>query len=142
MGAVREALRPWRWTRAWERWYRRALPAYWVFLFACTHAPLPRVGDIPGGDKTLHVLAFAVLAFFYWRFAESFGRPVRGRVFWIALPLLMAYAALDELLQGPFGRYPDWRDWVANCVGICGVLFVLEFFRRRGIRVRKRGSGR
>ena len=48
-----------RWNRSWERWYRQALPAYWVLLFFLTHLPkLTLPGAPPQSDKLAHVVAW------------------------------------------------------------------------------------
>jgi VanZ family protein len=122
---------PGEWSEPWRRWYRRALPAYWVFLFCVTHFPkLELPGRVPQSDKLLHVAAFGLLAFLYWRFAEARHRPLSGRFVWIALAVLVLYAALDEWLQGFAGRSADLTDWLANVLGVVLVLAALEWRRR------------
>lgn len=119
------------WTPGWEHFYRRILPAYWVFLFLCTHFPR---ADLPGprdSDKGVHFAAFGLLAFLYWRCAESIRRPLPGAFVWSAAAALTGYAALDEGLQQYFGRESDWIDWSCDVGGIVGVLGVLEWRRRR-----------
>jgi len=121
----------WAWSRGWRHFYRRALPAYWIFLFVSTH--LPKL-DLPGpreSDKLAHATAFAALAFFFWKFHESFGRPLRERFVWQAAAWLVAYAAVDEYLQQFVGRRAGVDDWLANVTGVALVLGVLEWLRRR-----------
>ena len=117
----------------WARWYRRALPTYWIFLFCVTHFPKLSLGPLAprNTDKLAHFVAFGLLAFVYWRFNESFGRPVSSRFVWVAAPLLSAYAALDEYLQQFVNRSPGVGDWLANVAGIVTVLAVFEIRRRR-----------
>lgn len=120
------------WTDEWRRWYRHALPAYWVFLFTSTHLPRLRVPlPTPAADKVLHLAAFGLLAFLFWRCAEAIRRPVSPTFVWFALIVLAAYAAVDEYLQSFVGRSADLADWLANVVGIGAVLGVLEWRRRR-----------
>jgi VanZ family protein len=115
----------------WDRWYRRTLPAYWVFLFCATHFPGLRIhGPVPHPDVLAHLVAFGLLAFLFWRFVESFGRPLSGRFVWIAALWLGAYATLDEYLQQFVNRGTDVWDWLANLVGVTSVLAVLEWRRR------------
>jgi len=117
--------------RGWRTWYRRALPAYWIFLFLATHFPRLDLRGAPvPSDKFMHFTAFGLLAFLYWRFRESFGRPVGGRFVWSALAVLAVYSATDEYLQGFVGRSPDIRDWAANMSGVATALAVLELLRR------------
>lgn len=123
---------------SWKRWYRRALPAYWVFLFLLTHFPsLTLRGAPPQTDKIAHVAAFGLLAFLFWRFAETFSRPLPPTFVWIAGVALVAYAAVDEFLQRFVNRGPDITDWLADAAGIVVVLAALEWRRRRG----ERGAG-
>jgi TRAP-type uncharacterized transport system fused permease subunit len=108
-----------------------ALPLYVVALFASTHVPHVRIpGQIPQSDKVLHFTAFAILAFLAWQFQRARGRPPGPRFVWVAGPILIAYAALDELTQDLVGRWTDPVDFAANAAGIVTVLTVLELRRR------------
>jgi VanZ family protein len=126
----------WSWSDRWNNLYRRLLPAYWVFLFVVTHLPKLKLGGPRQTDKMVHVVAFGVLAFLFWRFAETFRRPLSGRFIFRAAAILLAYAALDEYLQQFVGRNTAWLDGLANAVGVAIVLTVLEAGRRRQIRTR------
>ena len=126
----------------WTRWYRRALPAYWIFLFACTHFPNLRL-DVPieSPDKYAHLGAFGLLAFLWWRFAETIKRLLSARFVWISAFWLGAYAAFDEYLQQFVGRTTDLEDWLCNMVGILAVLAALEWRRRVTVRRARPVSG-
>ena len=119
----------------WTHWYRRILPAYWFFLFSATH--LPKL-SLPGGvsftDKIAHAVAFGILAFLFWRFAETLHYPLSRKFVWIAMFSLGAYAAFDEWLQPLVGRGAEPMDWVVDVLGIALVLAVLERQRRRRVR--------
>jgi VanZ family protein len=105
------------------RWYRIALVAYWIALFAATHYPrIPIPGEVPHGDKLVHFTAFGLLAFLF-RKAVPLG-------VWPSAAILIAYAALDEWLQQFVGRFTDPIDFVANAAGIVTVLVVLQLRRR------------
>lgn len=119
---------------AWTEWYRRALPAYWISLFCLTHFPRLRL-DVPirASDKLAHLAAFALLAFLFWRFAETIRRPLSARFVWIAGFWLTVYAALDEYLQQFVGRGTDLIDWLFDLAGIAVVLALLEWRRRRAV---------
>lgn len=119
------------WSRSWEHWYRRVLPAYWIFLFCAMHFPGPRLlRPIPETDKLVHLAAFGLLAFLFWRFAESFNRDLSGRFVWVAFFTLGVYAAADEYLQQFVNRQTSWLDGLANVAGIVLVLILLEVRRR------------
>lgn len=119
------------WSAAWDRWYRRTLAAYWVFLFCATHFPRPRLpGTLPQEDKLVHFVAFGVLAFLLWRCAETYKRELSGWFPVIALLGLAAYGALDEYLQQFVNRNTSVIDWLANVAGVVTALALLEFQRR------------
>jgi VanZ family protein len=122
----------------WTQWYRRALPAYWLFLFCVTHLPFLRL-DLPieSSDKVAHLGAFGLLAFLFWRFVEALGRPLSGRFVYLAGFWLFAYAGFDEYLQQFVGRSTDLDDWLCDTAGITAVLLLLEWRRRKA---RPRGS--
>ena len=131
----------------WAQWYRRALPAYLLFLFSVTHLPFLRL-DVPiaSSDKLAHLGAFGLLAFLFWRFVEALGRPPSGRFVYIAAFWLIAYAAFDEYLQQFVGRSTDLDDWLCDVGGIAAVLALLEWRRRKArprgpARDESRGSG-
>jgi VanZ family protein len=123
----------------WNHWYRRALPAYWIFVLCGTHFPDLAVGEgaPPWTDKVLHLGVFAGLALFFWKFFETFRRPVSGRFVWHALVVLLSYAVLDEFTQRYVGRSSDVVDWLFGAGGIAAMLALLEWRRRVGLR---RGS--
>ncbi len=120
-----------RWNEAWTHWYRRALPAYWILLFCLTHFPELEVGGPPSSDKVAHLAAFGLLAFLFWRFAETLWQPLTGRFVWIAAAGLLMYAAFDEYTQQFVGRGVEGVDLAANATGIALALAFLEWRRRR-----------
>jgi VanZ family protein len=81
-------------------------------------------------DKLAHFVAFGVLAFLFWRFAESFERKLSARFVWLALIGLGLYAGADEYLQQFVNRHTSWTDWFANLAGLVAVLVALEWRRR------------
>jgi VanZ family protein len=111
------------------------LPAYGIFLFCLTHFPNLEV-DVPirAPDKLAHVGAFGLLAFLFWRFAQTLWYPLSNRFVLAAAGCLAAYAALDEYLQGFVGRSTDLVDWLCDVGGIAVVLGLLEWRRRRARR--------
>ena len=116
----------------WDHWYRRALPAYWIFLFCVTHFPKLTL-DLPvrRGDKIAHSVAYGLLAFLFWRFGETFGRPLSARFVWLAALWIGLYGAVNEWLQPFVGRSGDVLDWVYDVAGAGVVLAGLEWRRRR-----------
>ncbi|MGD8454398.1 MAG: VanZ family protein [Phycisphaerae bacterium] len=115
----------------WDDWYRRTLPAYWAFLFAVTHFPALRLGDVPGSAYLAHVCAYGLLAFLLWRFGETFWRPLPPWYLWFAGITIAAYGAIDEWSQAWFGRGTDFVDWLCDLFGMGTVLALLTWRQRR-----------
>jgi VanZ family protein len=116
-----------------------AIGLYWLLLFVLTHLPgdprpEPPEGVIPHLDKLAHSAAFAGLAFLACVGASTF-RPVTPQVLGSVAAALALYAAVDEQTQGwvPF-RVPDFRDWVADMlgmlVGLCAFLLACRLASR------------
>ena len=92
------------------------LAAYWTFLFASTHVPLPKDALPANSDKAAHFVAYAGLSFLLGLWLSLRGpMTIGGYVF--VLAVAAAYGAVDELTQIPVGRTGDVWDWVADCVG-------------------------
>jgi len=132
-GGRSAVLRPLQSRAAWDDWFRRALPAYWIFLFSATHFPELRLDwGVSNPDKYAHVTAFALLAVLFWRFAETLYRPLSARFAWLAMLWLAAYAAFDEYTQQFVGRGTNLPAWLASTSGIVGAALIMEALRRRG----------
>lgn len=114
----------------WDRIWLLALPLYVIALFVATHYPRITIpGDIPQSDKLVHFVAFALLAFLWWRFIAALGHE-SSRLLVASAVGLLAYAALDEYLQQFVGRHTDVMDFLADGAGIVGVLAVIALARR------------
>lgn len=76
--------------------------------------PLPEVGV---GDKTSHVITYAVLAGYFGVLARRLATLYR------VAAGIMIYGALIEIAQGMTGyRYAEWGDLIANGAGTAGGL--------------------
>ena len=86
-----------------------------VLLYLCL-APAKALPQETLWDKAEHAIAWFVLAAVGLAFWPS--RP--GRIAGFSLAL----GAVVEVLQAimPFGRDGDWRDWVADSVGVAAAL--------------------
>lgn len=108
-----------------------SLVSYWLTLFILTHIPIPQLVREAGvSDKSLHFLAYLILTFLLW-FAISPDRKVNWRwpAVWWVLFVIVAYALLDEWLQGYVrGRSRDVMDLVANLAGTLTGLILFSFF--------------
>lgn len=96
-----------------------ALVLYWILLFIGTHIPPSQLKiQLHESDKLVHCLAFAGLTFLMcW--AVPTKRTSLHQNTLIAGAIAIVYAAIDELLQIPVGRTADWKDFYADCIGVC-----------------------
>ena len=104
---------PWRWPQRLRRGAYAAAVAMLLYLCLAPSQDLPKVSL---WDKAEHGLAWCVLAglgLIFWP-----ERPARVATF------AVAFGGLVEVLQGvlPVGRDADWRDWVADGVGVAAAL--------------------
>jgi VanZ family protein len=103
---------------------------YWLTLFVLTHIPQPRMVDVPLGDKTAHLIAYALLAsLLLLSLRKSRVRKVEA----ITLLICISYGAIDEWLQAiPFiHRSCELYDWFADCTGAALAVAVLSMLLRR-----------
>lgn len=106
-----------------------ALLSYWPILFYLAHRPIPQlVYRAHVSDKTLHLLAYLILAFLLW-FAVSPDKRANWRkaTVWWVFAIAMIYGAVDEVLQGYVGRNCDAMDFLADAVGVFAGLILFSF---------------
>jgi len=94
------------------------LGAYWLLMFVITHIPIPPIKAPPQSDKLVHFVGYGILMFLF-RARQVLHRKkgFTGSV-WFAAFVLVLYAVIDELLQGPVNRSPDFNDGVADAIGV------------------------
>ncbi|MEK9878339.1 MAG: VanZ family protein [Paracoccaceae bacterium] len=78
--------------------------------------PIEASGGLRGGDKVVHFLAFAILAFPI----ACTGR-LRMSILFFACSI---YGGVIELLQPSFGRGAEVLDWIADMLGVAFGIFV------------------
>lgn len=92
---------------------------YWGAMFAGTHVrfsgPLPLLAHGPG-DKTMHFVAYAGLAFLWLVAASTFGR-ISWPMYLIVMIGAAMYGAVDEVSQSLVGRDTDLADWRFDVLG-------------------------
>lgn len=101
--------------------------------------PGRKLPDVRVSDKMEHLLAFAMLAFWFGSIL------VRRDFFWLAVALI-AFGGLIELAQGAmrFGREADIKDLLADSIGVVlGLALALTPLGRwaRWLESRLGGSG-
>ena len=84
-----------------------------LLLLAVAIASLIPIKDVGVGDKTAHLMTYALLSGWFSLLAANRRRLGLGALG------LMAYGVLIEALQGLTGyRHAEWADLLANAVGI------------------------
>ena len=115
-------MKPARQTLVWP-WTARLLAAgtvaYTAVLVFATHYPRPEelLARNPPSDKTLHFVAYAVLAAFSAATWLAARRTASRSIAPLAIALA-SFGAIDEITQPFFRRHADPLDWVYDCIGI------------------------
>jgi len=78
--------------------------------------PIEASGGLRGGDKVVHFLAFAILAFPI----ACTGRLGMSILFFAC----SIYGGVIELLQPSFGREAEVLDWIADMLGVAFGIFI------------------
>ena len=108
-----------------SRWALLLLIAYWTFQFILTHIPLPGGSPVHASDKTLHAVAFFILASLFW-LALTLRKTAPVKKLLIIALVLSAYGAIDELTQPIVARNASFNDWLADIIGIAIALVFCE----------------
>ena len=89
-------------------------------------SPLPKLPDVPGTDKTHHLIAYFFLAL-----PSAVSRPK----YYLFLGLcFIAYGGLIEILQPYVNRHGEWLDFLANSSGVVIAfitVFLAKFIKRK-----------
>ena len=107
------------------------LALYWPALFVLAHIPIPYVvQEADVSDKSLHFLAYLVLAFLLWSVVSGNQKVNWRRASpWLVLFVIVVYGILDEWLQGYVaGRSSDVWDFFADLAGTLAGLILFSFF--------------
>jgi VanZ family protein len=116
----------------------------WVGAFVATHLPPNEVPDLHTSDKVAHAIGYGGLTSLLVLALASLGWP-RGARILLAMGILLAYGALDELTQPAFLRTASFYDWLADAAGTSiavafweTLLAVLSSARERRFQARSR----
>ena len=103
-----------------------------VLVTALSLWPLPHLPEVPGSDKTHHLIAYAALAF-----PVALRSPNR----WLFIVMaIMLYGGMIELVQPFVNRYGEWMDFFAvkldvSIFSLCGRLMESNGCSRVAIQV-------
>jgi VanZ family protein len=106
-----------------------------VVLAVLTHIPLDRYISeeqkqwLQFLDKPEHFVAYLVLTTLLGcSLAATY--PRRPHLAWLAVPIALAYGAVDEWTQAWVNRTCSLHDWYANAVGTLAAIVPILIFRR------------
>jgi len=106
----------------------------WACAFAATHTPPSMLPRLHVTDVALHAAGYFILASLLMGTLAAY-RLAGARRAALALAILAAYGALDELTQPLVGRSAAWSDWFADMLGTAAAIAVwqamLAFAARR-----------
>ena len=100
-----------------------------VFL---THIPedaMPSQLQVIGLDKLAHILAYGAITYLFVLSLRTCPTMLSASLLFFAI---LAVGAVDELTQPFFNRTASLADWLADIVGISGVLLFFPRFKRPG----------
>ena len=76
-------------------------------------------------DKTLHVVAYFLLAGFFLLTLIARGKPRPRRII-LVVAVMAVYGAFDELTQPIVNRTAAWGDWFADVAGTILAIVIIE----------------
>jgi len=89
--------------------------------------PLPSLPEVPGSDKTHHLMAYAVVAF-----PVALRSPVR---WWLIIVGVVLYGGKIELIQPFVNRCGEWMDFFASTAGVATGVLLGRLVRKMDSRV-------
>lgn len=118
------------------RWSVVVLATYWIALAIATHWPVrlgPSTAPFSYLDKLAHLTGFGLLAILWsW---TLWGRNAGWNHLFVSWSVLAFYAAVDEITQYWCPeRVPDFKDWIADNLGIALGLVVYASLKLIAIR--------
>jgi len=125
-----------------SRLYRRrrvmlaVLIVLWLLAFTATHIPGTKLSGLPASATVLHMSGYFVLALVFCLTMIAYGTSRLHRLA-VIIPVVIFYAAMDELTQPYFHRSAQFPDWLADIAGagiailLCEVIFAIATRRKR-----------
>ncbi|HEX8341984.1 MAG TPA: VanZ family protein [Tepidisphaeraceae bacterium] len=123
---------------SWRRPLAWAAAVSWaLLLITLTHVPKPPGVLQTSHDKSLHFIAYAVLAFLFYLAAVTQWPRRGGMPLWVVL-VGAVFAAADEISQPYFGRSSDVLDFRADMIGLIAGVLLAAIGRRLVKRILRR----
>jgi len=113
------------------KWLITAI-VFTAIVVLLTHIPeeaMPSQLQVIGLDKLAHVLAYGVITLLFVLSLRTCPTLLSASLLFFAI---LAVGALDELTQPFFSRTASLADWLANIIGVSGVLLFFLRFKRSG----------
>ena len=85
--------------------------------------PLPKLPELPGTDKTHHLVAYFFLAL-----PTGLKKPNKWVLF---IFLFIIFGGVIEIIQPYVNRYGEWLDFFANTIGVISGFFVGVFLNNK-----------
>ena len=101
------------------QWYGFLLG--WLVISLLTLSPAEQLPEVPGSDKTHHLIGFGG-----WVLLCSLG--ALKRLLWMSLFILF-WGGVIELIQPYVNRFGEWLDFGANSLGVVLALLGILLFR-------------
>ena len=105
----------------------------WAAACLLTHLPQHYLPRPQMDDRTLHGLAYFILASLLWLTLRAHAVAPMRRVLWTA-GVTVCYGVLDELTQPLTGRSAELSDWAADVAAAAAAIVICEilaWIRRR-----------
>ncbi len=111
-----------------HRYILLSLGIYWPALFVLTHTPVLAIAGQSGmSDKTMHGLAYLVLAFFVWLAISPYQKiQWNQKKVWLVIAAIACYGVADEWLQSLVGRQMELKDFLGDLLGMAITLAILS----------------
>lgn len=100
-----------------------------VFLTHIPQEAMPSQLQVIGLDKLTHALAYGAITYLFVLSLRTCPTMLSSLLLFFAI---LALGAIDELTQPLVNRTASLADWLANLIGVSGVLLFFLRFKRPG----------
>jgi len=106
-----------------------AFTATVIFLTHIPEEAMPSGLQVSGLDKLAHAFAYGAITLFFILSLKTSPTMLSASLLFFAI---LAVGAVDELTQPSVNRTASLADWLADIVGVSGVLLFFLRFKRPG----------